>query len=266
MSAAIAGLLQAIWVELLKARRSRMPLISALAFSLAPFAGGFFMVVLKDPALARRMGMISAKAQIVAGSADWQTYFSILAQAVALGGIMLFSLIASWVFGREHADHTIKDLLALPTPRSSIVAAKFVVTALWAVLLALVVYLLGLAVGVLVNLPPPPAGVIQAGSVTLAGTAALTIALVTPIALVAEIGRGYLPPMGAAIFLVIAAQIVAAAGWGEFFPWAVPALYAGMAGPRDTQIGPVSYWLVLLTSLVGIVATVMWWQQADQTD
>ena len=38
---------QAIWAELLKARRSKMPLVTVLAFSLAPFVGGFFMVVLK---------------------------------------------------------------------------------------------------------------------------------------------------------------------------------------------------------------------------
>jgi len=42
---------QAVWVEMLKARRSRMPLLTALGFSLVPLAGGFFMIVLKDPEL-----------------------------------------------------------------------------------------------------------------------------------------------------------------------------------------------------------------------
>ena len=112
---------QAVWVELLKARRSRLPLFTALGFALAPLAGGFVMIVLKDPELARRAGLISTKAQIVAGSADWQTYLALLAQATGIGGFILFSLIGSWVFGREYADHTIKDLLALPVSRSAIV-------------------------------------------------------------------------------------------------------------------------------------------------
>ena len=257
---------QALWVELLKARRSRMPLLTALGFALAPLAGGFFMIVLKDPALARRMGMISAKAQIVAGSADWPTYLSLLAQATALGGFMLFSLIAAWVFGREYSDHTIKDLLALPTPRRSIVLAKFVVFALWALLLTLEVYLLGLLVGMLVGLPPASAAVMIEGSVTLAGTAALTILIASPVAFFAGVGRGYLAPMGAAILLLILAQVVAAAGWGEYFPWAIPALHAGMAGPELGQMGPVSYALVLTTALAGIAATLVWWEWADQTD
>lgn len=256
---------QALWVELLKARRARMPLITALGFALAPLAGGFFMIVMKDPVLARRMGMISAKAQIMAGSADWPTYFSLLAQAAAIGGFVLFSLIAAWIFGREYSDHTLKDLLALPTPRRSIVLAKFLVVALWALLLVLMIYLLGLLVGTLIGLPPTSAAVMVQGSLTLAGTAGLTILLVPPIAFFAGLGRGYLAPMGAAILLIIAAQIVAAAGWGEYFPWAIPALHAGMAGPELGQMGPVSYALVLLTALVGIMATLWWWEWADQT-
>lgn len=257
---------QALWVELLKARRSQMPLFTALGFALAPLAGGFFMIVLQDPALARRMGMISAKAQIVAGSADWPTYLGLLAQAAALGGFMLFSLIAAWVFGREYSDHTLKDLLALPTPRRSIVLAKFVVVGLWALLLTLLIYLLGLVVGTLVGLPPTSMQVMVQGSLTLAGTAGLTILIVTPIAFFAGVGRGYLAPMGAAILLLILAQVVAAAGWGEYFPWAIPALHAGMAGPELGQMGPVSYALVLLTALAGIAATAVWWEWADQTD
>ena len=67
------NLSHAIWVETLKARRSKMPPLTALAFMLAPFAGGFFMFIMKDPELARRLGIISLKAQIVAGSADWPT-------------------------------------------------------------------------------------------------------------------------------------------------------------------------------------------------
>jgi len=52
------NLLQAIWVEFLKARRSKMPLFTALGFAMVPLGGGFFMIVLKDPDMARRVGLI----------------------------------------------------------------------------------------------------------------------------------------------------------------------------------------------------------------
>jgi ABC-2 type transport system permease protein len=261
----MSNLAQAIWVELLKARRSKMPLLTTLGFSLAPFAGGFFMIVMKDPNLARRLGMISAKAQIVAGSADWQTYLGLLAQATAIGGIMLFGLIGSWVFGREYSDHTLKDLLALPTSRSTIVLAKFVVVILWSVVLTVIIYLIGLGVGVAVVLPPASVEIFWQGTITLAITACLTIALVTPIAFSASAGHGYLPPMGVTILALILAQVIAATGWGEYFPWSVPALRTGIAGPQYANLGMISYVIVILTSLAGMIGTFVWWELADQT-
>lgn len=261
----MTNLMSAIWVELLKARRSKMPLLTALGFSLAPFAGGFFMIVLKDPDLARRMGMISAKAQIIAGSADWQTYLGFLAQATAIGGFILFALISSWVFGREYADHTLKDLLALPTSRSAIVLAKFVVVMLWSAVLTIIIYLIGLGVGAAVALPPASAEIFWQGTITIAITICLTIALVTPIAFSASAGHGYLPPMSVAILAVILAQVVAAAGWGEYFPWSVPALRAGAAGPQYANLGMISYMMVILTSLAGMIGTFVWWELVDQT-
>src|SRR3954462_7310088 len=109
----------ALWAEALKARRSKVPWLTALGFSLAPLVGGLFMIILKDPERARSMGLISAKAQLTVGVADWPTYFGLLAQATAVGGAMLFSLLTAWVFGREFSDRTAKELLANPTPRSA---------------------------------------------------------------------------------------------------------------------------------------------------
>jgi ABC-2 type transport system permease protein len=258
-------LIPALQVELLKVRRSRMPLFTVLAFSLAPFAGGFFMIVLKDPELARRLGMISAKAQIVAGSADWQTYLGMMAQATAIGGIILFSFIASWVFGREYSDHTIKDLLALPTPRPAIVFAKFIVITVWSVVLIAIIYGIALLAGAALSLPEADAKVFEEGTVTVAITVVLTIALITPIAFFACAGHGYLLPMGVAILVLILAQLVAAAGWGEYFPWSIPALRMGMAGPQYAAIGLASYLIVVLTGLAGALGTFLWWERADQT-
>ncbi len=260
----MSNISEAIWVELLKAHRSKMPLLTVLAFSLAPFAGGFFMIVMKDPNLARRLGIISAKAQIMAGTADWPTYLGLLTQAIAVGGIILFSFISSWVFGREYSDQTIKDLLALPTPRFVIVLAKFIVVTLWSAGLTGVIYLIGLGVGTAMTLPSTSAEILWQNTTTLAMTAGLTMALAPPIAFFASAGRGYLPPMGAAIVAVILAQIIAATGWGEYFPWSIPALYAGVAGPEYAQLGIVSYVIVIFTGLIGMFGTFVWWEWADQ--
>lgn len=254
------NLAQAVWVETLKFRRSKMPLLTLLGFLLVPFMGGFFMIILKDPEFARRVGLISAKAQLVAGTADWPTFLNLLAQAVAIGGIILFGFIGSWVFGREYSDRTVKDLLALPTPRATIVLAKFVVVMGWSVVVTAVIYFVGLGVGTAVGLPPAPSEVFRQGTISIVVAAVLTISLVTPIAFFACAGRGYLPPLGAAILAIFLAQIVAVAGWGEYFPWSIPALYS-----QGNPVGPASYLIVFITGIVGIAGTFLWWKLADQT-
>jgi ABC-2 type transport system permease protein len=254
------NLAQAVWVEMLKARRSRMPLLTALGFALIPLALGFFMIILKDPELARRAGLITVKARITMGTADWQTYLSFLAQAIAAGGMILFGLVSIWVFGREYSDHTIQDLLALPTSRSTIVLAKFVVIALWSILLSVMIFLIGYAVGVAVALPQVPMQVILQGGVTLAIAACLSIVLLPATAFFASAGHGYLPPIGFVILAVFLAQIITVTGRGEYFPWAIPALYT-----QGETLGTASYLIVILTGIAGLAGTFAWWELADQT-
>ena len=127
----MTGFVAALRVETLKVRRSVVPLVTALAFSIAPLVGGLFMYILADPERARGMGLIGQKAQIAGGGSDWPAYFGFLAQAATVGGFVLFAFVVAWVFGREFSDGTVRYLLALPTSRAAIIAAKLVVVVAW---------------------------------------------------------------------------------------------------------------------------------------
>ena len=256
----MSNFVQAIWTEWLKARRSRMLFFTALGFAMFPLGGGFFMVILKDPEFARKTGLLGAKAQLTMGAADWPTYLNFLALGTAIGGIVLFTLVGSWVFGREYSDRTVKDLLALPTSRTSIVLAKYGIIGFWSTVLVVMVFPLALIVGALVGLPPVPNQVMVQGGITLAVTAVLTIAVVTPIIFFASYGHGYLAPVGVMILAVGLAQVMTIIGYGEFFPWAIPGVYA-----QGLPISAVSLVIVILTCIAGVVGTLLWWEFADQT-
>ncbi len=157
----------ALRCEMLKARRSKVPLLTGAGFSLAPLMAGLFIFILKDPARARTLGLIGAKAQITTGVADWPTFLGVIAQATAVGGYVLFALVTSWVFGREFADRTLKLVLAIPTPRHAILAAKFLVLALWSALLCAWVFAVGIVVGLLIGLPAGSGPVVWAGALLL---------------------------------------------------------------------------------------------------
>jgi ABC-2 type transport system permease protein len=242
-----------------------VPLFTAIGFSIVPLVGGLFMIILKDPEAAKSMGLISTKAQLMVGVADWPAFFNIIAQAIAVGGAILFAIVTTWTFGREFSDHTAKELLALPTSRETIIGAKFIVIAVWTFTLSLFVFGFGLVVGDLVVIPGWSTELLQTAFVDILGSATLTIALLPFVAFVASMGSGYLPAFGWTILTVAMAQIAVITGWGDWFPWSIPALFSGAVGPRAEQLGLHSYIIIILASLIGLAATFWWWRNTDQT-
>jgi ABC-2 type transport system permease protein len=261
----VNGFFSSLWAETLKARRSKVPLLASIGFTLAPLMDGLFMFIMKDPERARDMGLLSVKAQLAMSAADWTTFFSVLTQAVAVGGAIVFSIVTAWIFGREFSDHTAKDLMALPTSRDKIVGAKLIVISVWVFVTVLWIYLIGLLIGSLIDIPGWTNQLAWQSFSDVLVAAAMTLLLMTPVAFIASTGRGYLPPLGWAVLTIFFSQIIAATGWGDWFPWSVPALYSGIVGPRSEQLGIHSYILVTLAGVIGLVMTFWWWRNADQT-
>ena len=257
--------LKAIRAELIKNKHSCIVVVTFLAFALAPLMGGVFMLIMRNPEAMAKAGGLQAKVQLMNFTANWESYFEILKQAMGVGGILIFGFVASWIFGREYSDSTAKDLLALPTSRTKILNAKFMVYTLWCLALALFNLILGSLIGVLLQLPAPATKLLFTPLTDYFITTGLTILLGTPIAFFAIWGKGYLAPLGFVCLALVFAQIIAAAGYGYYFPWSVPGLFSGAGGAYKAQLNSISYGIVLLTGIAGYLATITYWKYADQT-
>jgi ABC-2 type transport system permease protein len=260
----VNGLRAAIATEFLKSRRSRVPWGVAAGFTAAPLVMGLFMVILKDPEGARALGLLGAKAQLTAGTADWPTFLNLMGQAATVGGAILFAFLAAWVVGREFADRTLRGLLANPTPRRTIVVAKAVVIASWCLAVSAWVLALGLGIGAVVGLPDWSAANALGTLASIILAMILTIGLQVWAMFFAGVGRGYIAPLAWAVAMVATSQVLAVLGWGSWFPWSVPAILAGAGGAQVEPVTVGAIALVIVVALGGLVATVMWWERADQ--
>ncbi|MEX2591174.1 MAG: ABC transporter permease [Anditalea sp.] len=259
------GQIQALKAELIKNKYSSSLWVTFIAFSLAPLMGGVFMLIMRNPDAMENAGALKAKAQMMDFSTDWKSYIGILTQAIGVGGVLVFGFVASWVFGREYSDGTAKDLLALPTSRTKIINAKFLIYGAWCFALVVSNLLVGLLIGTLLQIPASDGDFVFTHLTNYLVTTILTVSLGTPIAFFAMWGKGYLAPLGFVALTLVFSQIIAATGYGYYFPWSVPGLFSGAGGEFKAQLNVTSYTILIFTSIAGYFATVIYWKYADQT-
>jgi len=257
---------RAFVAEVQKNRHAKIRWITFAAFAIAPVFGALFMLLMKDGGYEGLSGILKSKAVLFSFSADWASYLGLLSQAVGVGGVLIFGFVAAWLFGREFSDGTAKDLLSLPISRTKILNAKFLYYIIWCLALVLSNLLLGLLFGSILQLPGWQKGVFIDHMKIYFLTTLMIILLNTPVSLFAVAGKGYLAPLGIVALALVLAQILGAIGLGTYFPWAVPGIFSGSGGAElKATLNPVSYGILILTSIAGYLGTVLWWKYADQT-
>lgn len=256
---------QVLLTEFLKLRRSKVTWLTWLAFSFMPVVGALFMWIVREPDRAAQLGLLGKKAQFAGVTADGPSYFGLLLQTTGIGGMILVSVIAAYVFGREYADGTAKNLLSLPVERQWFVFAKLVVVLAWFKALTVSLIAEGFVVCWLLELPgfTPALAAGAAGNILLA---ALVAWMQVPfVAWIATLGRGYLAPLGFTIFTLVLGNVFGATGWGKWFPWSIIPLFAGVAGPRVETLAPGSLVVLAFTFVAGVAGTTWQLRYADST-
>jgi ABC-2 type transport system permease protein len=260
----LKGFLIALNTELTKALKSKMLWATVIFFAFISVMLGFLMLVAKHPEIGGKSEILSMKASMISNP-NWSTFYWLLMQMVLTVGSIGPAIVTIWVFGREYADRVIKDILVLPVSRLNIVFAKFVIVFFWSLLLLLLLYVFGIITGLLINLEGWDKEIFLQKTVIYFVSSLLTVLLFPVITFITCVSRGYLLPVGFAILILIATQFVflGMPGITPYFPWAIPGLFSGVAGPLSPKPGIISYIILCLTSVLGITGTGAWWRYAD---
>jgi ABC-2 type transport system permease protein len=255
----------AIITEAFKAIRSKMLWITMVFFAFTSIMMGFLMLISKHPEIAGSSTVFSTKASFISG-AGWPALFSLLIQMSLVLGMLGPGMVTIWVFGREYSDRVVKDLLALPVSRTMIVFSKFVIIMIWSILLLFLLFVFGILAGMTISLDGWSRESYIHFVKSFAGSSLMSIILCTPIAFITCVSRGYLLPVAILILLLITTQFifVGLAGITPFFPWAIPALFSGAAGPFAPKPGIISYVILAISGFSGFLGTAAWWKFADQ--
>lgn len=257
-------IMKAIKIELLKLKRAPITWVLALVYCIAPLMMGLMMVVLKNPELGRQMGLVTTKAQLMVGKVDWATYLN-LTGFIFVGGIMVLAIVNAYLFGREYVEGTAKILLTLPIRREEIVLAKLVVSALWYLSTAILVYAEALLVGTAIGLPGFSRDLLLSNVAVVAQTALMVFLASSVNAWITVATRGYLAPVGIAVLLLLIGDLFAHTGWAPWVPWSIILLSAQGAQGGSPAVGAPSFVIMGAMFLAGSYATYLTIERADNT-
>ena len=133
---------------------------------------------------------------INAAAAGWDPYLTDLRGTSTALLVIGFSFTACWVFGREYTDKTISELLVKPVSKLYVVLSKFIVIFLWDLLLAFFMFAVVSIIGILIGLKGGTWLLIVNSLLTFMAASLLTMAVSTISALLANVSKGYLAPIG----------------------------------------------------------------------
>ena len=216
----------------------------------------FWIVVSAFATMPIMLGLVT---YINAADASWEPYLTDLLGSITALLVIGFSFTACWVFGREYTDKTISELLVKPVSKLYVVLSKFIVIFLWDVLLAFFMFAVVFIMGILIGLNGGSGVLIMNSFLAFMATSLLIMVVSTISALLANVSKGYLAPIGFAFLIVIISNVVAQAGLAAYFPWTIPALFIS-----NVPLGFVSIAILAITGITGFVGTVAWWRFAEQ--
>jgi ABC-2 type transport system permease protein len=249
-------------MEFRKMRRSPIFLITIIGMVFMPLMLGLLMFIKKYPALAKSTLLLS-KASMIPGNADWLSYLGFFSQMIGGAGLLVFGFCASWLFGREYSDKTVKDLLALPLPRGAVVWGKFIVLLCWCVLLFVIASAVSVGVGMGLQLPGWTCQIGYHSLLVMFLASLMNVGLNTVTSFMACWTRGYLAPIGFIIVALMFGNFTGMLGFAAYYPWAIPMTYATKA-LEGVFIGIPSVAIVVATAFAGLLGTLLWWRFADQ--
>ena len=243
--------------EFTKLRRSKVTWISLAAYTFMVAVAGLFMWMMMNPGMAESIGLLGQKAQFAFGgeSLDWPTYLTFIIVMGGVGGLIMSSVIVAYVFGREYAEGTAKNMLALPIARSRFVFAKITVSAVWFAILTLWMIAETYLVGSLVGIAGLTTALFLSAAERLLVLALMSLCCAILVAWVAVQTRGYFAPLGFSIFTLVIAMVFEHTGWGRWVPWSIVGLYSGAVGP-ETTLGWGSFVVIAATFLLGTALTI----------
>ena len=239
-----------LYCEFLKLKRSKMFLISVLGAMVAPI-----MVF---------AGLIKAK---ITEPDKIITYLDMLAQTnlyvLLLFGVIVYGVIAAFLFSREYTENTLKLVLTVPVSKGAFLITKLLMLFLWMMILTAVAWVSTLVLSIVGNAAEFNVNVIiQSLEEYFLGSFLLYFSM-SPFVFLTLWHKNLVSPIIAAATVVLGNVALANQDLAVLFPWTSPYLIASGDIAKYHYSIETALVIIFAVSVIGFFASFIYFKKQD---
>jgi bacitracin transport system permease protein len=245
----VVRLVNLLFTELLKLKRSKMFLISIIGAAIAPF-----MVVVAT--------FVQMKTKSDLTVTFDELFYQTNLYTVLVIGVPLYGVVTAYLITREYMEDTLKNLLTIPVSRMSFLMSKYLLLFIWILLLTFVAWILTLGLGVLCQFEGLTTKLMFQSIKQFSMGGGLLFILSSPIILVTLVSKNYVPTI---IFTIVITMLNVMSGNSEhrgLFPWAAAGDIANNT-LLPTYPAVYSYLGIAVTAIIGFIVSVVYFKRVD---
>ena len=238
-----------VYTELLKLKRAKMFVVSLIGAAAAP---AMVFIGYLDY-MAQKPGM-----PVLFSEAWSQTNL----YTTLLIGTLLYGVITAYLFNREYAEDTLKNLLTIPVSRTGLIASKLVLLFLWMMILTLTSWGLTFIFGLLAQYEGLTAGAAVQSLKEFFIGGSLLFLLSTPTMFVSFLFKNYVPTIIFTAVITMGNVALANREYKAIFPWsAVHVIAENGFVPAYPPL--YSYAVIIAAAVIGLAATIVYFNRTD---
>ena len=234
-----------IEMEFLKLKRSKIFLLSLLGAILPPLL------------------MFIAVTSFDEGQTFEALFTNVNMYMSAMFAVLIFTIIISYLFGREYNEHTLKTMLTIPVSRTKFLMSKYVMFLVWIVILTIVTSISTVAFGFAAGLDGFSIGLAANSFAQLLYANVLLFLTFSPFVFVSLFITNMVPAMVGGAGLALVNLMVYGQNWAPFVPWVCPYLIASGEIAQYSASITVSYGIILATFVIGLVISYIYFTKTD---
>ncbi|MDU5144236.1 MAG: ABC transporter permease [Paenibacillus dendritiformis] len=238
-----------VCAELLKLKRAKMFMVSLIGAAAAPIMVfiGYLDYMAKKPG----MPVLFSDAW-----SETNLYTTLLI------GTLLYGVITAYLFNREYAEDTLKNLLTIPVSRTGLIASKLVLLFLWIMVLTFTSWGLTFIFGLLGQFEGLTAGVVLHSLKKFFIGGSLLFLLSTPTMFVSFLFKNYVPTIIFTAVITMGNVALANREYKAIFPWsAVHVIAENGFVPAYPPL--YSYAVIIAAAVIGLMAAIVYFNKSD---